>query len=304
MRLAVVIPNLHSPVLHQTLAALAGQTWPIAQAEVVVVGLDRYRYGERFPFARRLDTGRPVTPGEARNLGVAATHGDVVVFLDADSIPCPDWLARLARWFEDPAVAVVGGSVAFPWDDPYWTVCDNVSNVHAFAPSAPAGERLHLTSCNLAVRRAALERVGLFDPCRYPQAAEDTDLTLRLKLAGYTLHFDPQAMVEHRQGALTWRAMLRKAYTRGYYSCRVDRRYASQFGVPPMLLNSTILRLASAGLAAVTTLRIYRHDRGLRRRWVWPGVFLAKLAWCWGAAHRLAEPREPGSLTSLHGLQS
>src|SRR6476619_6643979 len=119
MKLSVVIPNLHSPVIDQTLAALAVQTWSREQTEVVVVGLDKYSHVARFPFARHIDTGTPASSARARNLGIRATTGEVVVFVDADGVPHADWLARYAARFEDPMVNVVGGGVDFSWDAPY-----------------------------------------------------------------------------------------------------------------------------------------------------------------------------------------
>ncbi len=287
MKLSVVIPNLHSPVLDQTLAALAGQTWPREQTEVVVVGLDRYGYLAAYPWVRDLNTGTPTPPARARNLGVRATSGDIVVFLDADGIPAPDWLARLAGRFADPSVNVVGGGVVFAWDAPYWSVCDNVSNFHPFVTSAPAGERPNLPTLNLAIRRAVLDHVGLFNET-YPKAAgEDTELMLRLRAAGYRLDFEPRAVVEHRQARVAFGQVWRKAHDIGYYSPRLDPRYRAYLDFPPPLRHPLALRLASPVLAAVMTARIYRDRPALRRRAVWPGVFLAKLAWCWGAAQRL-----------------
>lgn len=287
MKLSVIIPNLHSPIIDQTLNALAEQTWPLADTEVIVVGLDRYGHVARFPFAHHIDTGEPVSPARARNIGVRAAHGDIVVFLDADGIPHPDWLARVAAWFERPDVAVVGGAVGVDWDGPYWTACDNACMIYQFLPSAPAGERLHLTSFNLAIRRSVLERVGLFDETFPRPAGEDTELTTRLRLAGHTLHFDPCAVAVHRQGRRSCRAAMRKARTLGYYSARVDRRYASYLGFPTLLLNPWALRLAAPLLAAAITWRILAGVPQMRRRALWCGVYLAKLAWCWGAADRL-----------------
>lgn len=289
MLLSVVIPNLHSPVLDQTLAALDAQTWPRQHTEVIVVGLDRYGHMARLPWARFIDTGQPASAAHARNRGLQASHGEVVVFLDADAIPRPDWLARYAVWFDKAEVTVVGGGVEFDWRAPYWSVCENVSTFYPTVVSAAPGERPNLPTINLAARRQALVEIGGFDE-RYPRAAgEDTDLTVRLRLAGHRLWFDPLIIVEHRQARVTAPAICRKAWDLGYYSLKVDPRYTTSMGLPPALRHAIVLRLVSPLLAAGVTWSIYRQRPALRRRWVWPGVYLAKLAWCWGAAQRLAE---------------
>ncbi len=285
MRLSVVIPNLNSPVLDQTLAALDAQTWPKDDLEVVVVGQDRYGYAARFPFARAIDTGRPTSSAHNRNLGIRATSGDVVVFLDSDGIPNPEWLAGIARRFADPQVAVVGGGVSWPWDAPYLIVADNVSNFYTVAVSTPPGERAALPTLNLAVRRSALYRSGLFDESFSKAAGEDTDLCLRLRRAGCKLHFDPELVVEHRHLRSTLRSVLAKAWNIGYCSQKLDPRWGD-YALPSILLHPVTLAAASPFMAASVTWRIARNP-ALRRRFVWPGVYLAKLTWCWGAAYRL-----------------
>ncbi|MFN8498923.1 MAG: glycosyltransferase [Anaerolineae bacterium] len=289
MRLSVVIPNLNSPVLGQTLAALDAQTWPKDDLEVVVVGQDSYGFVARFPFARAIDTGRPTSSAHNRNLGIRATSGDVVVFLDADGIPNPDWLARIATWFADRGVAAVGGGVVWPWDGPYWTACDNVSNFYSVAVSTPPGERAALPTLNFAVRRSALYRSGLFDESFGKAAGEDTDLCLRLRRAGYVLHFDPDVAVEHRHLRATLRSILAKAWNIGYCSQKLDPKWGD-YALPSALLHPAPLALAAPFMAAAVTLRIARNP-ALRRRFVWPGVYLTKLTWCVGAVYRLV--RDP-----------
>ena len=282
----------------EVLTALAEQT-RLAD-EVVVVGLDRHGLVARFPFVRHLETPGPTPPGIARNIGVRATTGDIVVFLDADGVPAPHWSAQLAERFHDSEVQVVGGGVKFAWDAPYWNVCENVSTFHSYHAEAPSGERPHLPTLNLAIRRSALEAVGLFDE-EFRIAAEDFELTTRLRLAGYTLHFDPDAVIEHRQGRQTARTLLSKSWRMGYHSLKIHPRYASMLGLPAPLRNALILRVAAPAAAAYATFRIWSR-RELRRRPVWTGVYLTKLVWCWGAARRLAEVRSARQHLSRNGL--
>jgi O-antigen biosynthesis protein len=47
----------------------------------------------------------------ARNLGVRASTGEMIAFLDDDGMPDPDWLQNLAAEFQDPQVAVVTGRI-------------------------------------------------------------------------------------------------------------------------------------------------------------------------------------------------
>ena len=58
----------------------------------------------------------------ARNTGVAAATGEVVLFLDDDAAAHPGWLAGHVRHYEDPDVLGVGGLVVPAWADrrPDW----------------------------------------------------------------------------------------------------------------------------------------------------------------------------------------
>jgi cellulose synthase/poly-beta-1,6-N-acetylglucosamine synthase-like glycosyltransferase len=47
----------------------------------------------------------------ARNTGARACHTQIVVFLDDDAIPEPNWLSELVREFDDPMVMAVTGRI-------------------------------------------------------------------------------------------------------------------------------------------------------------------------------------------------
>jgi len=84
--------------LDRTLAALGGQTYPAALLEIVVVddgSPERPRVPAGVVLVVQPDEGFRLAA--ARNLGVKSSTGDVLCFLDADTAPEPDYVARLTR---------------------------------------------------------------------------------------------------------------------------------------------------------------------------------------------------------------
>lgn len=109
--ISVIIPNLHSPIVGEVIAALRAQTLAPKIREIVVVGMDRY--GQVLPdrLVRALATPHAVPPGVARNIGAAEASGEFLLFLDADCLLAPSGLAQLIAALQQGFDAVVGGVV-------------------------------------------------------------------------------------------------------------------------------------------------------------------------------------------------
>lgn len=293
-QISIVIPNLHSPVLDQTLRSIRGQTFDLEHVEVLVVGQDRYGLVHEDALVRFVETGQPMAPAAARNLGLSQATGEIVAFIDADCVAAEDWLANLVSAYRaDPDRTVVGGAVGFGHHN-YWTLSDNISTFYRFLPSHEPGERPHLPSLNFSARRQALEAVGGFDE-RYPRpAGEDTDLCLRLRQAGHTLYFEPRAVVYHQPPRRSIGALLRHARDFGRYTPRMRSEYGDLLGWPAFLTQPAAVLALSPVLAAGVTGRIFAANPELRRYWYTaPAIFLTKLAWCVGAAQNRSGSSHP-----------
>jgi cellulose synthase/poly-beta-1,6-N-acetylglucosamine synthase-like glycosyltransferase len=83
-------------------------------------------------------------------------------------------------------------------------------------PSSPALTPF-FPNCNLAVRRAAYQQAGGYDP--EMNAGEDADLCRRVAAADWELVYQPDATVEHEPRA-GWRALLRQWWSYGYAGAR------------------------------------------------------------------------------------
>jgi glycosyltransferase involved in cell wall biosynthesis len=193
---SVVIPTFNRKTeLLRLLGALAGQTIPPAQFEVIVVddgstdGTDAALTKSSWPFAFRYIQQANAGPGAARNRGVAEAQGAIIAFTEDDVLVHPDWIARATPYFQDLAVGLVEGRTV------YMGTREDVRRfektpVHSFIP------------CNLFVRRESFLRVGGYDTQFYDARTglyfrEDADLGFSLLAAGVSTVIDRNIIVEH-----------------------------------------------------------------------------------------------------------
>jgi glycosyltransferase involved in cell wall biosynthesis len=285
MLFSVIIPNLHSPIVHLTIESVRKQDLDISKFEVIVVGLDKHNAVQAGGNVRFVETPGPVPPAVARNWGAARAVGDILVFLDADCLCPPQWLSLFAEHFQNPEVNIAGGGVAFETSN-YWSMSDNIGMFHDYLTSAAVGHRGQLPSLNLAIRRWLFMEIGGFDE-RYPRpAGEDSDLSLRLRRRGYPLWFFPQPAVLHRPPRTTLKDLMRHNYFQGKYSTKVDPRYGAEEGLPLPLRTRWGVLLAAPILAVLVTLKIFvSNQKLLRYLHSFPAIFLGKICWCLGASN-------------------
>jgi GT2 family glycosyltransferase len=145
--------------------------------------------------------------GSARNVGAANATGEIVAYLDDDAWPDPHWVQYLVDTFARTGSAAVGGPNIPP------PGVNAVAESVAHSPGGPIHVLItdtqaeHIPGCNFAIRKAALEALGGFDP-QFRAAGDDVDLCWRLQEAGQRVGFNPGAMVwHHRRSSLAayWR---------------------------------------------------------------------------------------------------
>jgi glycosyltransferase involved in cell wall biosynthesis len=153
---------------------------------------------------------REPRPGQAcaRNTGMAAARGDVILFLDDDVRPPPGWLDAMARPILTGAADAVAGGVRIaphlerPWmERVHRTWLADTGYIRRGAPQEMVG-------ANMALGRHVLARVPAFDPELGPGAlgqGDDSLFSWQLLRAGFRIadaldvavehHFDPRRLL-------------------------------------------------------------------------------------------------------------
>jgi len=164
----------------------------------------------------------------ARNSGVKASRGEVVAFLDDDSIATPDWLETLLQHIMTPGVVGVGCYSDGLWEDrcPKWFPGEfswTIGVSYSGLPKEPTAVRNVWTSAML-VKRSAFEIVDGFredfGKIGNKSLPEDTDLCLRIAAVqeNTVWMWDPAKVMQHRvpAGRATFGYLMSRCFLQGW----------------------------------------------------------------------------------------
>lgn len=217
----VIIPAYNAKAtIRGTLDSLAAQQ-DAPSYEVIVVdsskdGTDQI-IAEAYPWVKLIHQSEKTDPGMARNLGLSASHGQVIACLDADCIAPKDWLARIMA-DQRAGHEVVGGAVENGKSQSAVAWAGYMGEFREFIPSGRPRIVSHIPTCNIAYHRTIFERFGGFPTRFYPQ--EDLLYHWRLGHHGVPLWFDPGLIVQHMHRS-TWRGYLQHQHRIGKITTRM-----------------------------------------------------------------------------------
>ncbi|CAG0933538.1 hypothetical protein RHDC3_02605 [Rhodocyclaceae bacterium] len=162
-------------------------------------------------------------PSLQRNRAATRARGEILYFLDDDSLTEPGFLRRAARHFADPSVAAVGGPSLTPVTDSLFQRAIGIvlasplggggarNRYRATGEARTTSER-ELILCNLAFRREVFLGLGGLDERLYPN--EENELMDRIGERGWRLVHDPKLAVTRSQRP-TYRAFVRQFFGYG-----------------------------------------------------------------------------------------
>jgi GT2 family glycosyltransferase len=203
----VIITRNRPGLVHQCLDRLLQQDY--GPFETIVVDASSNQQTEeivkQYPVVRYiyLPNGKNKM-GRSRNLGIEAAKGEVIAFIDDDSMVRDGWLSSLISCYNAEDIGGVGGRVIDEIELKYQIAAPVVGRVFPdgrvidnFALELNGVIEVdRLKGCNMSFRKHVLQEVGLFDEY-YDNTWDDVDICTRVKKGGYRLLFNPRTVVDH-----------------------------------------------------------------------------------------------------------
>lgn len=279
---SVVIPVLNGAgTIGDTLSGLMNQMECPCESEILVVDNgssdDTSAVVKNFPVTHLYELKRG--PSAARNRGLHAARGEVVAYLDADTLPTRRWLTEIVKPFRDPEVLLVAGRLMgyrpeTPAEKFYarFYVDREQRDAHAetfpFAPSA-----------NMAVRRATALAIGGWDEDF--RVAQDMELSYRLvSYFKTTIYYQRSALVFLRTRA-TIDELNRQAFKYGQGRAKLWMRYpaVARWNAPRAV--GILSRLAVIGIWPLVAGAAKRAGRASAEDVVYAKYYRSWNWWSW-----------------------
>ncbi|HVN38973.1 MAG TPA: glycosyltransferase [Myxococcota bacterium] len=212
----VVVPRDHFGDMQESLESVLAHTDRPYELAVVDAGSPRatseyLREAQARAGFRRIATSHPLTPNQARNLGLAEVRTRYVVFLDNDVVVTPGWLPPLVACAEETGASVVGPLIYE--GRPLHTRIHFTGGEARVETRGDSGER-HLvdrilkdepptrrrTGCaefhGVLVRAADLLRLGGLDE-RLLSTRENLDFCMSISAAGGSIWLEPRSRITY-----------------------------------------------------------------------------------------------------------
>jgi GT2 family glycosyltransferase len=168
-----------------------------------------------YPDVQVVEAGANLGFAAGNNLGAMRSSADVLAFLNNDTAPEPDWLARLyAAFLARGGTALITSRIVFmdsalldSAGDGYLRAGGAYKRGHRAPPGTMAESREVFGACGAAFMIAAtvFRQLGGFDE-RFFMVYEDVDLSYRARLAGYQCWYVADAVVRHAGSAALGRS--------------------------------------------------------------------------------------------------
>ncbi|RJQ16228.1 MAG: glycosyltransferase [Nitrospiraceae bacterium] len=227
---SIIIPVYNGEAtIENCILSLLNQSMPADTYEIIVVDdgstdstgdvVGKFAGSKNLKYIHQKNSG----PSAARNCGVEAASGEIVLFIDADCEASFNWIEEMLRPFKDAGVAGVKGVytsrqkeiiarlVQLEYEDKY-------NRMKRF----PSIDFIDTYACGY--RRKVFRQAGGFDNSFPTASVEDQEFSFRIAKKGHKLVFNPKASVRHLHAASLGN-YLRKKYKIGYWKVLVLKKH-------------------------------------------------------------------------------
>ncbi len=260
---SIIIPCYNEQKRIRTLlAAIYAQTYPRDSIEVVIAdgnSTDNTRaIIEGFTLTcpdlniRLLDNPKRTIPS-GLNKGIKASHGDIIIRIDAHSQPYPDYIERSVEALVSGLAENVGGVWEIQPGDQTW-MAQSIAKAAALPIAVGDAMYRHATKPAYvetvpfgAFKREMLALIGFYDETLLSN--EDYEFNTRILQSGGRIWLDPK--IRSQYFARSTLVELSRQYLRyGYWKWKMLRRYPKTLrwrqALPPLFVLSLILTIIAA----------------------------------------------------------
>jgi len=205
---SIIIPVKEiNDYIRESLPYIEALDYDKSKIEVIVLPDFESTVEGKFSFELKIIPTTHIYPGEKRDIGVKASKGEIIAFIDDDVFPMKQWLKKAVEIFESSSdIAAVGGPAATPDNDSFLQKASG--DIYASLLGG-GGYRFRykpeharfvddFPSCNLLVRRDVLDKIGGFNTEFWP--GEDTVICLKIvRDHKMKIAYDPDVFVYHHR---------------------------------------------------------------------------------------------------------
>lgn len=160
-----------------------------------------------YPFVRLVRSDKNGGFSHGNNLGVEYAQGEYLAFLNPDTIVSKGWLESLTGVLaSDPTYGMTTSKILLLRDPKRINACGNTMHLSGLTLCRGVNEDAHkyvelaevsaVSGAAFAMRKSVFESIGKFDELMF-MYMDDTDLSLRVRLAGYKCIYVPDSIVYH-----------------------------------------------------------------------------------------------------------
>ena len=198
-RVSIIVPTYRDwPRAQLCLDALARQSYPAERTEIFIVNNDPDDPPPddlRVPDNCTVLTEAAKGSYAARNRGLAAASGDVMMFTDADCLPVDEWCkAMVACLQENPNLSRMGGRINM------LPGANTGSVAYAYERCFSMEQELYVAqgwaaTANMAAWTRVFAEIGPFEATHF--SGGDSEWGLRAHRAGHAIGYCPIARIDH-----------------------------------------------------------------------------------------------------------